>query len=195
MNPNHKSSMPTRAISKISLSAAPKSALSLSTSGLRGAACKTLGPIIEEVVTSLGPGIALAKVNVDENQQLAMAFRVQGIPAVKIIHQGKLVQEFTGAVPTEQIEAILRPLVPSAPEPDIEPAEQAAQRAAMGDLDGAAMIYKSILEEKPDDGDALLGLARIGLKRGHIDGVHEFVNLIEQGTPQYPAGPSPAGAD
>ena len=55
--------------------------------------CKTLGPIIEEVVTSLGPGIALAKVNVDENQQLAMAFRVQGIPAVKIIHQGKLVQE------------------------------------------------------------------------------------------------------
>ena len=147
--------------------------------------CKTLGPIIEEVVTSLGPGIALAKVNVDENQQMAMAFRVQGIPAVKIIHQGKLVQEFTGAVPREQIEAILRPLVPSAPEPDIEPAEQAAQRAAMGDLDGAAIIYKSILEEKPDDGEALLGLARISLEQGHIDGVHEFVNLIEQGTPQY----------
>ena len=125
--------------------------------------CKTLGPIIEEVVTSLGPGIALAKVNVDENQQLAMAFRVQGIPAVKIIHQGKLVQEFTGAVPREQIEAILRPLVPSAHEPDIEPAEQAAQRAAMWDLDGAAIIFKSIFEEKPDDGDALLCLARISL--------------------------------
>ena len=61
--------------------------------------CKTLGPILEDVVTALGPGVALAKVNVDENQRLAMAFRVQGIPAVKIVKNGQLAQEFTGALP------------------------------------------------------------------------------------------------
>ncbi len=57
----------------------------------------------EEVVTELGDGIALAKVNVDDNQKLAMAFRVQGIPAVKIVADGQLAQEFTGALPKEPI--------------------------------------------------------------------------------------------
>lgn len=147
--------------------------------------CKTLGPMIEEVVTSLGPGIALAKVNVDENQQLAQAFRVQSIPSVKIVHEGKLAQEFTGALPKDQIEAILRPLVPDAPTGDTPISEQAQQRAAMGDLDGAAALYKKLLEETPNDGEALLGLARISLQQNNIDAVHEFVNLIELGTPEY----------
>ncbi len=147
--------------------------------------CKTLGPILEEVVTSLGPGVALAKVNVDENQQLAAAFRVQGIPAVKIVQQGQLAQEFTGALPKEQIEAILRPLVPDAPEPDMDLAEQAAQRVTSGDLDGGAVLYKKVLEETPNDGTALFGLARISLAQNNIDAVHEYVNLIEVGTPEY----------
>ena len=61
--------------------------------------CKVLGPVLEEVVTELGAGIALAKVNVDDHQPLAMAFRVQGIPAVKIVTNGQMAQEFTGALP------------------------------------------------------------------------------------------------
>ena len=74
--------------------------------------CKTLGPVLEEVVTALGPGVALAKVNVDDNQDLAMAFRVQGIPAVKIVKDGQLVDEFTGALPRQQVEELLRRHVP-----------------------------------------------------------------------------------
>ena len=98
--------------------------------------CKVLGPVLEEVVTELGDGIALAKVNVDDNQQLAMAFRVQGIPAVKIVADGQLAQEFTGALPKEQIEAILRPLVPDAPLPEAEVmAFEAEDLAASGDLE------------------------------------------------------------
>jgi putative thioredoxin len=147
--------------------------------------CKTLGPVLEEVVTSLGPGIALAKINIDENQQLAAAFHVQSIPAVKILQQGQLAQEFTGALPKEQIEAILRPLVPGAPEPEMNLAEQAAQRVTSGDLDGGAKLYKKVLEETPNDGAALFALARISLAQNNIDAVHEYVNLIEVGTPEY----------
>ena len=149
--------------------------------------CKTLGPILEDVVTSLGPGVALAKINVDENQQLAMAFRVQGIPAVKIVKNGQLAQEFTGALPREQIEAILRPLVSDAPIPEAETAtDQADDLAATGDLDGAAHQYEQMLEENPTDGPALLGLAKIHLQQGHLETVQELVDLVEADTPEHP---------
>ena len=151
--------------------------------------CKVLGPVLEEVVTQLGDGIALAKVNVDDNQQLAMAFRVQGIPAVKIVADGQLAQEFTGALPKEQIEAILRPLVPDAPLPEAEVmAFEAEDLAASGDLGGAARQYEKVLEENPNDGPALLGLAKIHLMQGNVETVKELVNLIEQGTPEHPQG-------
>ena len=77
--------------------------------------CKVLGPVLEEVVVALGPSVVLAKVNVDDNQDLATAFRVQGIPAVKIVRNGQLVDEFTGALPKQEIEATLRRHVPDAP--------------------------------------------------------------------------------
>ncbi len=148
--------------------------------------CKTLGPVLEEVVAELGPGIALAKINVDENQQLAAAFRVQGIPAVKIVKDGQMAQEFTGALPKDQIESILRPLVDDAPIPEDEVAAyEAEDLAASGDLSGAAHQYEKILEETPNDSAALLGLARIQLMQGNTETVQELVNLIEQVAPEY----------
>ncbi len=149
--------------------------------------CKTLGPILEDVVAALGPGVALAKVNVDENQRLAMAFRVQGIPAVKIVKNGQLAQEFTGALPREQIEAILRPLVADAPIPEeAQVIDQADDLAATGDLDEAARQYEQALEENPTDGPALLGLAKIHLQQGRFETVQELVNLVESDAPEYP---------
>ncbi len=148
--------------------------------------CKTLGPILEEVVASLGPGIALAKINVDENQQLAMAFRVQGIPAVKIVKDGQLAQEFTGALPREQIEAMLRPLVSDAAIAEAQVVDQADDLAALGDLDGAARQYEQVLEENPTDGPALLGLAKIHLQQHRFETVQELVNLVEPDASEYP---------
>ena len=157
--------------------------------------CKTLGPILEDVVAALGPGVALAKVNVDENQQLAMAFRVQGIPAVKIVKNGQLAQEFTGALPREQIEAILRPLVSDAPIPEAQEIDQADDLAATGDLHAAARQYENVLEENPTDGPALLGLAKIHLQQGRFETVQELVNLVETDAPEYPQAPSAAHPD
>ena len=148
--------------------------------------CKTLGPVLEEVVSELGPGIALAKINVDDNQQLAQAFKVQGIPAVKIVKDGQLAQEFTGALPKDQIDAILRPLVGDAPVPEAEAAAyQAEDLAASGDLAGAARQYEKVLEDTPNDGAALLGLAKLHLMQGNAETVQELVNLIEQVAPEY----------
>ena len=114
-------------------------------------------------------------------------FGSKASPRSKIVKNGQLAQEFTGALPKEQIEAILRPLVPQAPLPA---AEEAAHRAddlvAIGDLSEAARQYENVLEENPTDGPALIGLAKIHLKQGRYETVQELVNLVEEETPEYP---------
>ena len=49
----------------------------------------------------------LAKVNTDENPDLAQAFQVEGIPAVFAIRDGKLVNHFTGVMPEEEVRRFL----------------------------------------------------------------------------------------
>ena len=76
--------------------------------------CRTLGPALEAAVAKRSGEVELAKVDVDRNPNLAMAFEVAGIPAVKAFRDGNIVAEFTGAIPQARIEAFLDQLVPSA---------------------------------------------------------------------------------
>lgn len=155
--------------------------------------CKTLTPILEEIVTQLGANVVLAKVNVDENQDLAMALRVQSIPAVKIVKDGQLVDEFTGAVPREQIEQMLRKHVPDAPPSEAEEmadlCDTARQQLEGGDVLGAEQLYSQALQEDADNAAALVGLARIRLLQGgDEDAVRELVGRIERGTSEWEQG-------
>jgi putative thioredoxin len=74
--------------------------------------CRTLGPTLERLAAEAKGAWVLAKVNVDENQRLAQAFRVQSIPAVVAVHQGKVVDQFVGALPESQVRAWLKRFVP-----------------------------------------------------------------------------------
>src|SRR5665213_474955 len=67
--------------------------------------CRMLGPIIERVAAETGGEVLLTKLNTDENPVTATEFRIQGIPAVKAFHNGRMVSEFTGAVPEAQVRA------------------------------------------------------------------------------------------
>lgn len=135
--------------------------------------CRQLGPAIEQAVSARGGKVELAKVDVDSNQQLAAAFRVQGIPAVKAFRDGEMVDEFTGALPPAQINAFLDRIVPS--ETDL------ASRAAIESGDETAL--REAVAANPSDSAAAAALARILLARGENDeartltatGEHDFV--------------------
>src|SRR6266498_60813 len=79
------------------------------------APCHALGPILERGVEARGGAVELARIDVDQSPQLAAAFGVQGIPAVKAVKEGRLVDEFVGAQPQNVVEQFLDGCSPARP--------------------------------------------------------------------------------
>ena len=150
--------------------------------------CKQLSPILERLAAADDGQWVLAKIDVDNNQRLAAAAGVQGIPAVKAVVGGRIIGEFTGALPEPQVRQWLDELIALAAENGVAAAsgENGAQQespagpqsaaadpgylAALdalerGDLDGAAAAYRDLLASRPDDPGATMGLAQVELVR------------------------------
>ena len=96
--------------------------------------CKSLKPILEKLAAEYGGQFLLAKINADDNQELAARFGVRGIPSVKAFVNGEPVDEFSGALQEDEVRVFLDRLLPS-PVEDMR-AEAAALRAA-GDMPAA----------------------------------------------------------
>jgi putative thioredoxin len=75
--------------------------------------CRTLGPILEQVIGETDGNVVLAKVNTDENPQISAMFQVQGIPAVYAVKDKKVVNGFIGAQPEGMVRQFVDSLLPS----------------------------------------------------------------------------------
>ena len=68
--------------------------------------CRMLAPVVEQFAAE-NPSVAVGKVNVDEEPELAAAFRVASIPTVVVIRDGKVVRTSVGYKPKEALAALL----------------------------------------------------------------------------------------
>ena len=69
--------------------------------------CQSLMPVISKLADEYNGSFRLAKVNIDEQQELAGQFAVRSVPTVKFIKQGQVVDEFNGALPEGEIRKFL----------------------------------------------------------------------------------------
>ena len=123
--------------------------------------CKQLGPALEKAVAAAGGKVRLVKINIDENPQIAQAFRIQSIPAVYAFSQGKPVDGFTGALPESQIKSFVGRLAgESGPSPVDQALERAKEALEQKDYGAASALFGQVLQHEPGNPDAVAGLAR-----------------------------------
>ena len=137
--------------------------------------CKVLKPILEKLAGEYGGRFLLAKVNSDENQELAARYGVRGIPAVKAFIDGQLVDEFTGAQPEALVRQFLDRLLPSPAEPLRLEALAAYER---GDREGARRLLGEALKLDPANENACLDYAEVCLETGAGEEAGEILTAL-----------------
>ncbi|MDE0159044.1 MAG: thioredoxin [Candidatus Dadabacteria bacterium] len=69
--------------------------------------CRALSPVIEEISNDYEGSVKVGKVNVDENPQTTMKFRIRSIPTLIVFKDGEVAEQIVGAVPKSEIEKVL----------------------------------------------------------------------------------------
>ena len=65
--------------------------------------CRMISPVLEEMAQEYNDKLKIVKVNVDEESQLAIDYKVTGIPLLGVFHKGQLVKQLVGARPKAAI--------------------------------------------------------------------------------------------
>lgn len=73
--------------------------------------CKAIAPILEELASELGDTVAITKVNVDDNQELAAKYGVRAIPTILLFKGGQLKDQVVGLTQKEALKQRLKALV------------------------------------------------------------------------------------
>jgi putative thioredoxin len=132
--------------------------------------CQTLGPTIERVVDATNGAVGLVKINVDENPQVSSAFKVQSIPAVFALRDGKVVDNFVGAQGEAFVQQWVARLAPSAEEVEV------ANLLAAGD----EASLRRALELDPDNESVIVALAELLVTDDKGDDALELIGRIPE---------------
>ena len=147
--------------------------------------CRTLMPLLDRIADDYGGRFALAKVNTDEQPQVAGQFGIRSIPTVMLFHQGQAVEQFVGVQPEAAIRALLdkylAPATGSGPDTNeqlvgqvesaLEARDVEAARAALQQLESARADHPAIASLR-----ALTDFAEAAITRPDVPALHAALN-------------------
>lgn len=136
--------------------------------------CRVLTPLLEKLTREQKGAILLAKLNVEECQELAGYFQIEAIPAVKAIKDGQIVLEFTGALPEASLRTFFARLLPEPTDPILARAKSLEETKPAE----AEPLYRKLLEEDPSSVEVRLGLARVLMQLNKDDEVAALLEPI-----------------
>lgn len=152
--------------------------------------CQVLMPLLAKLADEYKGKFILAKINTEEQQAIAAQFQIRSIPAVKLVYQGKLVDEFAGALPESEVRAFLDKHIQQEVSEADNAIEQAYALLMQGESDQAAVLIQKALEAEPSNPQAILAFAKLKATLGDMNAASEALDSLppeEQEKPEVAA--------
>jgi putative thioredoxin len=146
--------------------------------------CRALGPTLEQVADEQAGKIKIVKVDTEANPDLARQFQIRSIPAVKLFRNGRVVDEFVGALPLAHVRKFLEPHLPRASEGELAAARQLAEA---GDYGTAIARLRAIADADPANLEARRDLARFLAVSGDVVGASQVLGQLPPAAQNDPA--------
>ncbi len=127
--------------------------------------CQVLMPILARLAEEYEGKFLLAKLNTEEEQEIAAQFGIRSIPTVKLFRDGQPVDEFMGALPESAVREFLDRHVARESDATVE---QALANLRTGNVDDAIALLKEARETDPDNSRVTLALAQAQAATGDI---------------------------
>jgi putative thioredoxin len=148
--------------------------------------CQALMPLLAKLAEEYKGKFILAKINTEEQQAIAAQFQIRSIPAVKLVYQGKLVDEFAGALPESEVRAFLDKHIPQEKSAADQAIEQVYALLMQGESDQAAVLIQQVLEAEPSNPQAILAFAKLKATLGDMQAASEAIDSLPPEEQQKP---------
>ncbi len=145
------------------------------------APCNVLGPVLDRLAQDANGRWELAKVNVDEHQDVAKQYGVKGIPVVKLFADGEVLNEFQGALPEDQISNWLEENLPTEGKKKLQEAKTFIDKE---DHESAKMALEEALQHEPALKEAQVLLAN-EIVMNEPERALELVSTIHEDSSHY----------
>lgn len=148
------------------------------------APCRMLMPILAKLATEYGGKILVAKVNTDEERELATRYGIRSLPTVALFKGGQPLDQFLGALPEGEVRAFIDRHLPREADALLSRAESLLSR---GDSTGAATLIAEALTADPAYPRAILADARLKARQGRITEAEATINRLPADEQEKPA--------
>ena len=135
--------------------------------------------LVEQVMADYAGKAVLTLSDVAQDQSLAPRLQVQGLPSIRIIHQGAIAEQLDGMVDEAQLRTVLDGLTQSSVEAmqgDLD------QLMAAGDFAGAATVLQQSIHEEPNNQSLRVELADVLVRKGDLDDARTVLASIPEDT-------------
>jgi putative thioredoxin len=139
------------------------------------APCQMLTPMLGKLANEYAGAVVVAKVNSDEQQELAARYGIRSLPTVKVFKNGQVVDEFTGVQPEATIRQMIERHV--AKESDLV-REQALAAYAKGEVEQAMDLLKTAVEMDPKQFAARIDLAKLHANQGDLAEANRLLDSL-----------------
>ncbi len=120
--------------------------------------CKTVMPVLAKLVDEYAGKFILAKVDTEKEQELAAHFGIKSLPTMKLIVNGQIVAERSGALPEGEIREFIKPFITSESDKIMLAAMTAHEENRFAD---ALELMNQALAKDPSNSDLKINIARV----------------------------------